>query len=135
MNIAQQMVQGSRNIDQMRKDIDQVISMLDGMVGFKDYFCNNPEYELTIHGFTKGYWHIYIVTGEIMIVYKPTSGSILIIIVSESAKNKIQKNGIEAKHVQEVYEALPILVKGLIKKFPKREGVIRPFLNAGKVKM
>lgn len=136
MNIAERLMQGSRNIDQMRKDIDQVVGIILGMINVKDHCCESKEREFSFKSsFRKGYWYISLTLGEVIVIYKPDAGSPTSTTVFSSIKLKFEKTGVQTKDVQAVYEALPIFVEGMVKKFPKHTWKIEPLLKAGKMKL
>lgn len=120
----------------MRKDINQVIGIILGMIDVKNHCCESREREFSFKSsFRKGYWHVSLTVGEVLIIYKPDAGSLTSILVFSSIKLKFEKAGVQTKDVQEVYMALPIFVEGMIKSFPKHKWKIEPLLEAGNMEL
>lgn len=139
-NEAQQLIDGSRNIDQMRKDIDQTMSMIFGLIGLENLkaeLIKRQFNRIKLTSIFSSYsWHInyFVVGDEIMIdcLQYGIGGSAV------ATFSSYNKNGITEKMIHDLhktYKALPVFVKGMKRVFPELKSKLRPFKNAGKVKL
>lgn len=139
MNIAQQLLKGSAEIDRMRTEIDQIIAMMIGYLNKSDASFRLPVRTSPLdrsglrfnHGVET--WIVGCLRYDgnrqfIELEVSPWEG-VRTVYYSEWPREK-KLNTIEISHVKGVYDALPRLVEGLAKQFPEMAQKWQPLLKA-----
>jgi hypothetical protein len=131
-------INGSRNIDEMRKRINETIKLVKGLTKFCDGGLHDKPYEKGLQ-FSNGIitWHI-VWGGSYSLQFNPkgyfvTCGHSLgsaMPLYDDTRSDKPNYN-----YVQIVYENLHVFVDGMIKAFPEIEENLKPILKASKVKL
>jgi hypothetical protein len=137
MNIAQKLLKGSAEIDRMRLEIDQLISLLIGYLtrvnpllpGRTDPLDRsgvrfNHGIETWIVGTTSNTNNVPFIELEV----SPWSGVRTVYYSEWKGVKKVTT--IESSHVKGVYNALPRLVEGLLKKYPQLAEAWSPLIKA-----
>ena len=122
-NAATLLLIGSQNIDKMERDINNLTSMMRGMV--KNHVSLTQHRGKTLNlSSGNGSWEIIIGWDETHFVCHIDSG-----VIYSSIYGTQYLHG-HTSQIQDVYESLPTLVNGLVGLFPELEHYLKPFLRA-----
>lgn len=138
--VAHRLIAGSTAIDRMKKEVEQVIRMVMGLlnagdlfrkgvsstgefyVEFRDYACERCEWRVSVNRYPS----VYCV--ECWIPFQ--RGALSLKLAYSSTPNAIP---FRTENAQRVHEALSVFVQGMIEHFPELSERLQPFLDAADV--
>lgn len=126
MNIVQQLIDGQAEIDRMRKEIDQVVHMLLGLLSHVDrsriVTCASQEW--IRFNSSLCVWMIYKANEkEIHVDCRLVKGN------WQAYTTLITGYRTDYSLVKEVYSGLSVFVEGMFDRFPGLKDQVRPFLD------
>lgn len=121
LNIAEALDVGLENIGKMRKGIDRLIPMLQGMLRKIRPVPKCPITVFTDTDFPNVEWR-YTTSGHEFIMYGDAEGNTF-----------FDSRWIDYTEVEAIYRSLPVLVNGLLKEFPELKTEYAPFISASMV--
>ncbi len=142
-NIVQQLIRGSQNIDQMRKEIDQVVKMVVGLAYLSDTVSLSKRLSLHIETLSGFHWSV---TGN-LIFTNPSASKVVIEYWEPTAflgigngfcGRRIYSLGEGSKDVgtadvQKVHSDLAAFVNGMKREFSGLTRRLKPLLDASTV--
>lgn len=136
-NIAETLLQGSRKIDRMRKDINDLVSMLRGLLKF---VISGPSRKIRIDILVPelGLGTQWEIRGEFSPMnygWERRIDFTFWAMNSTMWSSSTDEDSVKTKDIVLVYQALSALVNGLVKEFPELYTELAPFVSASKVQL
>ena len=132
-NIASQLLQGSRNIDRMREEIKQLVSMVLGSLR-NDMVKHDPIIDVNWKfNFGDNEWQVTRVSGPLCHL------KVLFVVWHGLKKDFIYtsdenfREPFSSDNVQRVHEGLSVLVTGILEQYPFAKDGLNHFFEAAKV--
>lgn len=126
--VTAQLVQGSRNINQMKGEIDVILKMLMGYIKIHGkHLPKGYTYVWTAdHGqwVMKGFNPALIASKDVNIEYEVSTVAVY--------NSRGGATPMKAEYVEAVYDDLSYLVQGVITQVPKIQELLEPFMRASK---
>ncbi|MFZ2038585.1 MAG: hypothetical protein WAV11_01430 [Minisyncoccia bacterium] len=128
-NVARKLLRGSRNIDLMKSETHETISIIIGLMDDRCDYDYEMNFDCKISHFCR--W----------IIYKKQPGKshkvkcfLWVDGINERTAYDSEKvrGGIPYLEAQFIYESLPLFIEGLFIKFPELRALSKPFLMASK---
>jgi len=128
-NIAQQLVQGSKNIDRMKAEIWMVVQMILGFL--KDYTDVKMKMEFENDNSS---WHVRYSRGKYCYMVecwvRPFLGSTGWRTAFSPLVFRVNWSVYDFESVEKVYDNLHVFVEGMLREFPELKQKIAPILKA-----
>lgn len=127
VTVVEELLQGSENINRMRREIDQVVRMVWGLAYDARGGTQRTAYDSTFPCDSTDYVMHWRIMGSKVSLWKIGSVSIQLYCAVEGAEK------INVEFVQVVHENLTFFVRGMVELFPGLQQKMEPFIKASKV--